>query len=317
MSRGEIGRGAFFKRFASWMQSGWPRVGLIDAQSHSWARRVASIDEVPTPYREFYKALPADQQEPFPYSVLTPTFRGIGRRLEREKLVCLVGESMHVVEHHDGQLASTSLPLHGRCHVERGVLLLHSWISVHGPDPGCASRSCTLQFNSVTDHLMAPFVDALRAPSSGAAVSDPEAEREHFNHLAQTHYKFYSHGRNSMRPGDRALELLLQPQVQSTPLRLLGYSISRRLSPAHLTILTETEIVLIRDDESQSWITDPAPGAIWDYIPRSMVRAVSIERMDNGLLALRIALESGPVLTCKFDDCAEPELLRLVRRFQA
>ncbi len=52
-----------------------------------------------------------------PYSVLTPTFEGIGRRKERENLVCLNAGSVHVAEVRDDGIGSMSYPHWGllRC----------------------------------------------------------------------------------------------------------------------------------------------------------------------------------------------------------
>ena len=256
--------------------------------------------------------------KPFPYCVLTPTFEGIGRQLERQKLVCVSGNWMHVLEHGDGRLTHRSFGLNGRCHVERGVLLLHSWITVRGSDSDGAPQSATLRFNSVTDHLMAPFFDALRPRPAVTASVDLELEREHFNYLAKTHYKFYSHGRSCIRPGDHIQLALLQPELRSRALRIFGYSISRRLSPTHLTILTETELVCIRDDEKSNLDRGPAPGAIWSYIPRGLIKGASFSSpRDGGLLALEIISNVGPMLKLTFAARAQPELMRLVRNLEA
>jgi hypothetical protein len=304
------------ERIAAWLQPGLRRVFTVDSRERTWARPITSFAELPDAYRPFLDGLTSDQKEPLPYLVLTPTFKGIGRRMEAERLVGLAGEALHVIEQRDGRLISRQYPLHGRCRVERGVLLLHSWITVHGPGAGDQLESVTLRFNSVTDHLMAPFVAELRPQALAAAGQDLEAERERFNYLAQTHYKFYSHGRSSIRPGDRVQQVLLQPQLRSGQMGLFGYRLSRRISPAHLTILTDTELILIRDDESQFWMKGLAHGAIWNYIPRGLIREATLGASEADRLTMSIELPGGQAVQAIFGLSARAELDRLVSALQ-
>ncbi len=279
-----------------------------DARSPSWARRLKTREEVPAGYQDYLTTLRAAEHQGFPYSVLTPTFEGIGRWKECEKLICLHAGALHVAEVRDDGLAAISYPLGGCCVVERGKILLYSWITIHGPTNDGAMRSTTLKFNSVTEHFMAPFVSALRARPNTAGPAGAESMRGQFDFLKKSHYKFFSYGRSSVRPGDRLLRVLLQPRLRACRFRLFGYSISRLISPAHLTILTDTEIIMIRDDESQSWINDQAPGAIWNYIPRGLVDGAAIDSSTSECLRMTLHTAVGRAHQAVFSAAAMPIL---------
>jgi hypothetical protein len=270
--------------------------------------------ELPGIYRSLLDSILKGQRAPFPYTVLIPTLKGIQHRGEIEKLVCMTGESLHVLEQQDHALAVTSYPLHGRCFVEQGVLLLFSWITVHGPTAEAGIRSTCLRFNSVTDHVMRPFVEQLRAPISSDAAVDLRSERARFEYLAPSHYKFFSHGRASIRPGAKVLQLIMQPEIRVERLRLFGYPVAKQRFPAHLSILTDSELIHIRDDETQFWLKRSPHGAIWSYIPRSMIEGVSLGRRDKDLLVLQIDVGSGSTLTATFDASAEAKLQSLRRQ---
>jgi hypothetical protein len=291
----------------------WPRIPPQDTRSRTWARRLASYNELPDLYRPFFDALPADRTEPFPYTVLTPTFKDIPRRAQHEKLVCLLGDELVILEGLDDHLAQTHFPLNGRCFVERGVILLQAWITVRGEASSGGPKSVTLRFNSVTDHIMAPFVDRLRPSPAVPSAIDLDAERARFNYLAQTHYKFYSHGRASIQPGVRVQQILLQPEIRRTSFTLLGYSLSRRLSPAHLVVLTDTELILIRDDESQFWLKGAAHGAIWSYVPRNLITSLALAPGQHDLLTFDATLRDGTTLRAPFESSAEPDLRRIMQ----
>jgi hypothetical protein len=295
----------------------WPRIPPQDTRSRTWSRRLASYNELPDLYRPFFDALPAERTEPFPYTVLTPTFKDIPRRAEREKLVCLLGDELLILEGIDDGLAQTRFPLNGHCLVERGVILLQAWITIRGKTSDGDLKSATLRFNSVTDHIMAPFVDRLRHSPAVPSALDLDSERARFNYLAQTHYKFYSHGRSSIQPGARVQQILLQPEIRRTSFTLLGYSLSRRLSPAHLVVLTDTELILIRDDESQYWLKGAAHGAIWSYVPRNLIASLALTPGQHDLLTFHATLRDGATLRAPFESSAEPDLRRLIQQLPA
>ena len=301
------------QRIVARVRANWPRIPPQDTRAHTWARRLDKYQDLPELYRPFFDALSAQHTEPFPHTVLTPTFKDIPRRAEREKLVCLLGDELLILEHLDDHLAETRFPLNGRCFVERGVILLQAWITIRGKAPDGGLKSATLRFNSVTDHIMTPFVDRLRPAPAAASVVDLDAERERFNYLAQTHYKFFSHGRSSIRPGARVQHLLLQPEIRRTHFTVLGYSLSRRLSPAHLLVMTDAELIDIRDDETQYWLKGAAHGAIWTYMPRSVIRNASLRPLENQLLSLRIEVAGDIHVTSTFEPQAEPQLQRLLQ----
>jgi hypothetical protein len=304
---------SFIEGITARIRANWPRIPPQDTRSRTWARRVETLRELPDLYRPFFDSLPAAHTEPFPYTVLTPTFKDIPRRAEREKLICLLGSELLILEDIDDHLTHTRFPLDGRCFVERGVILLQAWITVRGETSGGGPASTTLRYNSVTDHIMAPFVDRLRPSPAVTSAVDLDAERERFNYLAQTHYKFYSHGRSSILPGARVQHILLQPEIRRTHFTFLGYSLSRRLSPAHLVVLTATELILIRDDESQYWLKGAAHGAIWSYVPRSLIASLAFTTGEHGLLTLHVKLNDGAGLQASFESSAEPELRRLIQ----
>jgi hypothetical protein len=296
------------------VRANWPRIPPQDTRARTWARRVQTLRELPDLYRPFFDSLRTQQTEPFPYTVLTPTFKDIPRRAEREKLVCLLDNELLILEALDDHLAQMRFPLDGRCYVERGVILLQTWITVSAGTSSGGLKSATLRFNSVTDHIMAPFVDRLRPSVAVTSAVDLDAERQRFNYLAQTHYKFYSHGRSSILPGARVQHILLQPEIRRTHFTFLGYSLSRRLAPAHVVVLTDSELILIRDDESQYWLKGAAHGAIWSYVPRNLIASLTITPGEHGLLTLKATLKVGATLQTAFESSAGHELRRLIQQ---
>ena len=95
----------------------------------------------------------------------------------------------------------------------------------------------------------------------------PAAETSPFAALADVNFKFMNFGLKTIPPGEPVLQILLQPEIRETVFAFLGFTLTRRIAPAHLAILTERDLILIRDDPSQREKAKSPYGGIWNYIP--------------------------------------------------
>jgi hypothetical protein len=200
--------------------------------------------------------------------------------------------------------------------IEYGVLLLHSWILIHGQDVGGTAQSVTVRFNSVSDYLMAPFVDCLRGPAMGDSAAALDMERAKLDYLAESHYKFRTYGRSSLRAGATIQQLIFQPEIRHPRLRLLGKSFTRLVSPAHLSILSDSELISIRDDPGQRWSKGSPHGAIWTYMPRAKITGVTLTPRADGLRELGVHLREDLCIRSLFGPEMSHSLEGLVAEFR-
>ncbi len=261
---------------------------FMDPRAHSWAREVKSYSELPVQFQPFFET-----REALPYSVLPPTFKGGYGRPETERLLCILEGKVLVLERVDGHLQCTSYAPDQVHLIEYGVLLLHSWITIHGQDDRGSMQSVTVRFNSVSDYLMSPFVDCLRGPNPEGSASALETERAKLDYLAASHYKFRTYGRACVRSGAEVLQTIFQTEIRHERLRVLGISLSRLVSPAHLCILSNAELIDIRDDPGQRWSRGSPHGAIWAYIPRSKITGAGLVPRSDGTQELSVRLQGG------------------------
>jgi hypothetical protein len=155
--------------------------------------------------------------------------------------------------------------------------------------------SCTLRFNSVTDYLFSPIVKRIRLAASGTRPATEGSEQERFDHLARVNYKFMSYARQSMLAGDKVIHTILQPEIGEGILTILGKTYYRTISPTHMSILTDRELILIREERRRSG--EDRYGGIWSYVPLNKVVALSLIAEGGNLLRLSIQRPKGPVLT--------------------
>jgi len=291
-----------------------PSLGDIAEQTRlSWARAIASYAAVPPVYLRFFEPLQA-QGQPFPYTVLAPSYQGFLHRTT-EKLLCHSGQEVHVLERSGNRFDRHTFSLSGISYVEVRDVLLDAHIRINGVTQRGASTICTLRFNSVTDYLFRPIVQAIRLGTGDPPDAPDGAERHEFDDLVRVNYKLMSYARRSLLPRDKVVHSILQPEIRDRLLTVFGRTYFRTVSPTHMTILTDREVIMIREEYSRS--AEERYGGTWTYIPLSKIAALSLSEKGSGLVSLAIQLPEGASLEFVFEASAEPDLDRLQERFKA
>ena len=284
----------------------WP-----DQRARSWAREIEHFSDLPEVYKAFYKENELDRLQPFPYTVISPTFKGGNGRPENERLLWIRGRTVGVLEVVDNQFCCTYYKPEQIVSLERGIILLHAWITMVGQDES-GLNSTTIRYNAVTDHIMLPFISFLRAAPLRAKEVDLEKQMNRFDFLAHSNFKFMSYGQVSIQPGARVISVLFQPQIRNEILKFSKFFISRLIQPAHLIILTNGELIIIRDDDSQQWSRGDPHGAIWSIIPRARIRDCCLTSVEGGRLQLAAELSGGKILRVQIESTHRLELELLV-----
>ncbi len=279
----------------------------------SWARTVDDLEALPQIYHELMAAL-LGTGRPFPYAVLTPTFAGFVRR-EKEKLIFSLDDQLFIVERDGSRLNVTRYALADLNYVEVGAILLKAWIRLSGVSSDGVLASATLKFNAVTDRLFTPFLQQIRTVIDPSPVVDREAELSKFDYLMVPSFKFKNFARRSVQPGVRVIDSLLQPEMRQPVLTLFGRTLSRLAATAHLCILTDTELIIIRDDEgSPVWQPGVRHGGVWMYLPLDKITTVSLTVRNAQVLALTIGLPHGDRVESLFDAGRRHEVDRFLNQ---
>jgi hypothetical protein len=279
----------------------------------SWARSVDDFTLLPPIYRDFMTALLSDGH-PFPYTVITPTFAGFMHR-EKEQLVFCLDDQFYIVERDSGRLVPRRYALADLNYVEVGSILLRAWITVSGLSSEGTLASTTLKFNAVSERLFAPFLQRIRAAGDQTAEVDREAELRKFDHLTTVDYKFRNFAYRSVWPTERVIDSLLQPEMRAPLLTLFGKTLSRLVATTHLWILTDTELIVIRDDEdSPIWQSGTRYGGVWLYLPLDKIMTISITSRSAEVLAIRLDLPHGDRVESLFAADRRDEVEQLLRQ---
>ncbi len=133
------------------------------------------------------------------------------------------------------------------------------------------------------------------------------SELEKFESWSQVNYKFMMCARRSLLGGEKVLQAYLQSQIRLPRFTFLGRTFYRTLFPTHAIILTDREIVSIRED---SWY-----GVIWEYFPLHNIVTLSVSERANELLALYIQLPGNIELEYLFEASAKRDINEFLERY--
>jgi hypothetical protein len=302
-----------WRRLAAGVES-LPLLTGFEQSRLSWARRLESLDEVPQEYRDFFRAQTGGNA--FPYCVLTPSFKGF-LRPATPKLVYLHQDSLVILDTVMDELVATSYAIKDVGRIEVGTVLLNSWITFSGVAGNGLLTAVQVRFNTVTDYLFKPFLERIRQSLGEPSGSNLRAEQAKFDYLNPVNFKFMNYARGTILPGEKVLAHILQPEVRKVLIRVLGRPFYRTTVFAHISILTDRELVVIRDEESEAAGNSIRYGGIWTYVPLQKIVSVSLSEKADDLICVSLGLPENDHVDSLFAASNRPELDRFMAVLKA
>lgn len=257
----------------------------------TWARVIDSYADVPDIYKTSCQAV-LEEREPFPYVVLVPSVKD-NRLNEVENLLCEINGIFYVWERIGNKVVSSAFPLKEIYTLEAGIVLLSSWFTISGLTTTGSATTARIGFNSSSVRHLLPVINKMRPAPADIDDAAWQVELAAFDYLASANFKFMNYARESMVRGEKILQSILQPKIRRQVFDLFGYKFHRTVGLAHLTILTDKEIIFIRDDEDTTEVRGERYGGVWQYIPLQKIQDVKLTASGNKLLTLTLTLESG------------------------
>jgi hypothetical protein len=280
----------------------------------AWTSSIESYEDVPEIYRAAFEELVPDHA-PFPYTLLAPSLiKSLGRT--SEKLIIDARETMHILERNDSQVSKKSYPYQNIFTVELGSILLGSWLTICGTDGTGAAANSTIDFNTSSLPLYSIFIDKLRLSPPRYEEAQLSAEKGKFDFLSASSFKLMNYGRESLVGGEKVIQILLQAEIKRPLWAILGDWFEQTVSPAHLTILTDRELILIQDVSHDRKVSQAKYGGIWQYIPLRSVKTTAWRESESGRLAFSITVSPDKTIEKLFDPSHRTEIEQLCAELQ-
>lgn len=278
----------------------------------SWAQLIETYEAVPAPYQDFFASFQASGQ-PFPYTVLTPTFEGYLFRTA-QKLICDCGAQISILEKSGETYFAQSFPLAEIRYLEMRTILLDSRLKLCGLTSQGQVATVVLRFNTVSDFLLKPLLRKIRLSQTGWREPAYPAECENFAHWAEINYKFVHYAGTSLLGDEKVLQAILQPEIRARCPGIFGAMFSQTISLAHAAILTDRELIMICEEQMAAGAG--RYGGAWKYFPLTKITALAVDPSPGGLLRLSILLPENERHEFLFEAAQQTELEQLLTRFQ-
>ncbi len=278
----------------------------------TWANLIEAYADVPKAYKDFFVPLLVDGRA-FPYTILTPSRDGFFHR-STEKLICILGDEIYVLKKSENSFEALCYPVEGISYIEVKAILLDSHIKISGMTKQGIPASSIVKFNSVGEYLFTPLLKRMRLATIDATDADRNLESKKFDELVRLNYKFMNFAKRSLHGWEKVIDFILQPEIRVPVMRIPGKTYYRIISPTHMSILTDRELITIREDDPKNRAINKY-GGIWNYIQLNKIVSLTLNGKGNGLLVLSIELPGSVRLEYLFQDSAKQDLDRLLERF--
>ena len=288
------------------------KLGNANLTQSSWAKLIRSYADVPQIYQNFFDPL-LSQGKTFPYTILIPSYERYSRR-QAEKLICDFGSEIYILEKCEDTFKMECFPITGISYIEFSTALLVSSIKICGLSSQEVYVSSMFTFNSVTDCLFMPVLKHMRLFANVPQNIARSLEVAKSDHLGTVNYKFSNFAKHSLLEGETVIYSIFQPEIQEEILKLFGQSLYRTIAPTHMTILTDRELILIREDATRR--REDRYGGLWDYIPLHKIVSLSVSEKSHDLLVLAIQLPENTYIECPYQASAKNEIDRLLNLFR-
>lgn len=278
----------------------------------AWTKVIESYEAVPTIYKGFFEAQIADNRQ-FPYTLLAPILiKPNGKTTE--KLIYDANNAIHILERSGSQIITKIYPYQTVYKVEVGNILLSSWLTISGINSTGETSTTTIDFSTTSVRHYATFLNKLRPDPQGVDEAELNAEKSKFDYLSEISFKLMNFGRSSLVNGEIVIHSLMQSEIREPLWKPLGNLFQRMISPTHLTILTNQELILIHERDQD--LPGPHYGGVWQYIPLRSITSVSLSEPFMDRTVLSITLSSGEMIKKIFDASSQPELEQICNQVQ-
>jgi hypothetical protein len=133
------------------------------------------------------------------------------------------------------------------------------------------------------------------------SLGENDHELSKFDYLSALNYKYMNYGRKSIGPGDTVVAIAYQPERCIQEYTLFNKTLFRRYTTSHLSILTERELILIKENKQIKTDKEALYGGVFSYIPRHRIQDISfVPNSENTLSTMEIILPDSLRFSSEF-----------------
>lgn len=161
-------------------------------------------------------------------------------------------------------------------------------------------------FNTVNMPQIEPIIATIRQGTTRSQLNQKSVEIDRqelnkFDYLSPLNFKFMNFGRQSIQPGDTVVNIAYQPDRCLKTFTLFHKTLFSQYATGHLTILTQKELILIKENKQTKMKQDPLYGGVFTYIPLQHIQKITFHRdAEDSSCLMNISLSEAMHLEVEF-----------------
>jgi len=271
-----------------------------------WPIQVKRPEQIPDSFSE---ALDVEFGPAWPYTVFIPPTKWDAAG-KRPKVFSMVEDGIMYFEDMKTEVKRVFYPFDGILYIEIGRMLLSSWMTIHGMVNG-QYRQSTISYNTVRDDLFDPIIQTIRERISSSEMLLEGQNGERLNDLKQLDMKFLNYTKNALLPGERIINIIYQPSVQEANQQ----SFTDLPEHTHAVVLTDNELILIKEDNHKYKNIHSNYGVVKDFIPLENIANMTTEEAAASL-KMHVNLNDKDELDRTFSGDQSDKLSQLIGKFK-
>jgi hypothetical protein len=249
---------------------------------------------------------------PFPLVLIAPSYEGFLHR-EIEKLVWATSDEIRILERRGNKIDVRSYFISMISCVEFSSRLLDARLEIIGLEGDALAPARTaVRFNAVTEYLFSPILIRIRAGSERWRLTRPGMQ-DPFDAWGTRNFKFMNYAKRSLVGDEEVQQAILQPEIWVHIGTAFGRTYRRMVSPTNAVILTNRELIVIREVPSPG--NRERYGGVWDFMPLMKIDHLSMTGIGHGDVSFSVHLPGEMHIDLRYEASARPELDALLATF--
>ncbi len=272
-----------------------------------WPIKVKRPEQIP---ESFVEELDRAFGAAWPYTVFIPPSKWDVDG-KRSKVFSMLDDGVMYFEDMKTEVKQLFYPFENILYVEMGRMLLSSWMTIHGIVGG-QYRQSTVSYNTVRDDLFDPIIKRIRTQISPEKSLLEGKNGERLSDLKQLDMEFLNYTKQSLLPGEKIINIIYQPKVLDES----GMSIEMLPEHTHAVVLTDNELILIKEDNHKYKNVHSNYGVVRDFIPLAHIRDLMTESQQTGL-RMHVNIEDRDEVDRVFEQTQSERLANLIQKFKS
>lgn len=273
------------------------------------AKVLDTLERIPEVYREFFEPYHS-AGETLPYAVLTPAYKAPGETITA-KLVCVIDHTFYVLEEKDNSLTKVSYPIDEINYVEVIHRPADMIVKINGFTNLGLLTTSVFGCDKTTDNILAPLFRPIRLRIDSLNEKAPSRRMERLDRWKELNAQVIDMARHCLMTGETVIESVLQPEIRPSIFSLDKVLRGDR-SPTHICILTDKELVMIREDPSLG--KKDQYGGVCNFIPLNKIHSLVTSQKGDDLLVVSTSIAGGNTFESLFDLSIQNDVNRFLDR---